>query len=227
MARYVQLELSKGLTPEGKRLVSEVNIVERRKRGVPVGEDSWYGMGLFERIAWGVPVVTHGGTLMGYHSSFYALPEAGIGAVILTNSDPGAAMLGPFLRRLLEVAYDGKPEAARDVAAAAARLKAQAKARRERLTVPGDPVVVAALASKYRNPEVGTVIISDRGGTKWLKAGFVEGPVATRKNADGSMSLVSAGPGLVGVEALIGSQNGSRTLTIRDSQHEYVYTEDR
>jgi hypothetical protein len=86
---------------------------------------------------------------------------------------------------------------------------------------------LAGLAAKYRNPEVGTVTLSDRGGVKWIKAGFVEGPVATRKNADGSISLVSAGPGLVGVEALVGNQNGARTLTVRDSQHEYVYTEDR
>jgi CubicO group peptidase (beta-lactamase class C family) len=227
MARYAQLELSKGLTPEGKRLVSEANILERRERGVPVGEDSWYGMGLFERVAWGVPVVTHGGTLLGYHSNFYVLPEAGIGAVILTNADPGAAMLAPFLRRLLEVVYDGKPEAAQEVAAAAARIKAQAKARRDRLTVPGDPAVLAKLAATYRNPEVGTLALSDQNGTKWMKAGFVEGPVATRSNPDGSTSLVSAGPGGISLEALIGEANGTRTLTIRDSQHEYVYTEVR
>ena len=226
MARYAQLELSKGLTPEGKRMVSEANIVERRKRGVLVGEDSWYGMGLFERVAWGVPVVTHGGTLLGYHSNFYVLPEAGIGAVILTNADPGASMLGPFLRRLLEVAYDGKPEAAQDVAAAALRIKAQAKSRRERLTVPGDPAVLANLASKYRSP-VGTITLTDRNGTKWIDAGFVEGPVATRKNPDGSVSLVSAGPGAIGVEALVGTKDGARTLTVRDSQHEYFYTEVR
>ena len=226
MARYVQLELSKGLTPEGKRIVSEANIVERRKRGVLVGEDSWYGMGLFERIAWGVPVVTHGGTLLGYHSNFYVLPEAGIGAVILTNADPGASMLGPFLRRLLEVVYDGKPEAAQDIAAAALRIKAQAKSRRERLTVPGDPAVLANLASKYRSP-VGTITLTDRNGTKWIDAGFVEGPVATRKNPDGSVSLVSAGPGAIGVEALVGTKDGARTLTVRDSQHEYFYTEVR
>ncbi len=227
MAKYVQLELSKGVAPNGKRLVSEANILKRRQRGVPVGEDSWYGMGLFDRVAWGVPVVTHGGTLLGYHSTFYALPDSGIGAVILTNSDPGASMLAPFLRRLLEVVYDGKPEAAQDVATAAARLQAQAKAKRERLTVPGDPAVLAGLAARYRNPEVGTVTFTDRGGTKWMKAGFVQGPVATRKNLDGSMSIVSAGPGAIAIEALVGTQAGARTLTIRDSQHEYVYTEVR
>ncbi|MCA1660671.1 MAG: hypothetical protein LC648_00290 [Novosphingobium sp.] len=83
------------------------------------------------------------------------------------------------------------------------------------------------MAANYRNPEVGTVTISDQDGTKWLKAGFVEGPLATRTNPDGSISIVSIGPGAIGVDALVGNQNGARTLTIRDSQHEYIYTEVR
>ncbi len=228
MARYAQLELSKGVTPDGKRIVSEANLLERRKRGVPTGEDAWYGMGLFNEVVSGVPVVTHGGTLQGYHSNFWVLPEAGIGAVILTNSDSGPAILAPFLRRLLEVVYDGKPEAAQEVASAAARMKVQAKARRARLTVPGDPSVLANLATKYHDPELGnSITIREQNGAKWLKAGFVEGPVATRKNADGSTSLVSIGPGAIGVDALIGNHNGARTLTIHDSQHDYVYTEVR
>jgi CubicO group peptidase (beta-lactamase class C family) len=227
MARYAQLELSKGLAPDGKRLVSEENILQRRKRGVAVGENSWYGMGLFEQNVAGVTVVTHGGTLQGFHSNFWVLPGTGIGAVILTNSDSGPAILAPFLRRLLEVVYDGKPQAAQDVAASAARLKAQATARRARLTIPGDPEVLAGLAANYRDPEVGSITISERNGAKWIKAGFIEGPVATRKNADGSVSLVSIAPGGIGVDALIGTQNGLRTLSIHDSQHDYLYTEVR
>ncbi|WP_246623350.1 serine hydrolase domain-containing protein [Sphingomonas colocasiae] len=227
MARYAQLELSKGLTPEGKRLVSEANLLERRKHGVPIGENGWYGMGLMERVVSGVTVVTHGGTLQGYHSSFFVLPDAGIGAVILTNADPGASMIAPYLRRLLEVVYDGKPEAAQDVAAVAARIKAQAQARRAKLTVPGDPAVLAGLATTYRSQIDGKISFSDRGGAKWMKAGFIEGPVATRKNADGTVSIVSAGGGAIGVEAVVGSKDGARTLTVRDSQHDYVYTEVR
>jgi CubicO group peptidase (beta-lactamase class C family) len=226
MARYAQLELSKGVTPEGKRLVSEANILERRKRGVPTGEDSWYGMGLMDEVISGVEVVTHGGTLQGFHSDWWVLPGTGIGAVILTNADSGPAMLAPFLRRLMEVVYDGKPEAAKEVASAAARQKVQAKARRAKLTLPGDPAMLADLAAKYRDPELGnTITIGERNGAKWVKAGFIEGPVATRKNADGSTSLVSIAPGAIGVDALIGARNGARTLTIHDSQHDYVYTE--
>src|SRR3546814_18968793 len=114
MVRYVQLELSKGITPEGERVVSEANLVERREKGVQVGPGSWYGMGLFQRDAWGIPVVTHGGTLLGYHSNWYELPEAGVGAVILTNADPGAAKRGPVLGRLLEVLYEDRRATGRE-----------------------------------------------------------------------------------------------------------------
>ena len=225
MAKYVQLELGKGVMANGKRLVSEANILERRKHGVSLGQDAWYGMGLMDRIESGVQVVTHGGTLQGYHSTFYALPESGIGAVILTNADSGPAMFAPFLRRILEVAYDGKPEATLAIAPAAARLKAGAAAKRARLTVPGDPAVLAGLAARYRSPDGLNMTISDRSGVKWLTAGFIEGPIATRKNSDDSISIVSVGPGSIGVDALVGTKDGKRTLAIRDSQHEYLYTE--
>jgi CubicO group peptidase (beta-lactamase class C family) len=228
VARYVELELSKGVTPEGKRLVSQANLLERRKRGVPTGEDAWYGMGLFSEVVSGVPVITHGGTLQGFHSDWWALPDAEIGAVLLTNADSGPAMFKPFLRRLLEVVYDGKPEAAREVDNAAKQMKAQLKVKRARLTVPGDPTVLANLAAAYRDPELGNKItLREDGGIKSVKAGFIEGPVATRKNADGTTSLVSIGPGAIGLDAVIGLRNGTRTLTVRDSQHDYVYTEVR
>ncbi|MDT9600089.1 serine hydrolase domain-containing protein [Sphingosinicella rhizophila] len=225
MARYAQLEITKGIAPNGKRIVSEANILKRREHGVPLGEDAWYGMGLMDRIESGVQVVTHGGTLQGYHSSFWVLPQEGIGAVMLTNSDPGASMLGPFLRRLLEVVYDGKPEAAQAVAAAAKRLKASAEVRRARLTVPGDPAIFANLATRYRDSEGRIITISDKDGGKWMKAGFIEGPLATRKNPDGTVSIVSVGGGNIGVDAVVGTSDAGRTLTIRDSQHEYAYTE--
>ena len=228
MARYAQLELANGIAPDGKRLVGEANILERRKRGVPTGENEWYGMGLFNDVISGVPVITHGGTLEGFHSDWWILPDAGVGAVLLTNADSGPAMFGPFLRRLMEVIYDGKPEAAQEVANSAAQMKSEAKERRSRLTVPGDPAVLANLAANYRDSERGnTLTFQERDGGKWVHGGSIEGPVATRKNIDGSTSVVSIEPGAIVLEAVVGSRNGARTLTVRDSQHDYVYSEVR
>jgi hypothetical protein len=180
MARHVQLELSRGLTPEGRRLVSETNLLERRRRGVSVGEDSWYGMGLFEQVTNGVTVVTHGGTLLGYRSNFYVLPDAGIGAVILTNSDEGSAMMAPFLRRLLEIAYDGRPEAMGmwtrlppDPGAGDCAARTADAPRR-----PGGAV-------RWRgNPQFGGRRPHHRveDGATWLRAGVIDAALATRRN---------------------------------------------
>ncbi len=96
-------------------------------------------MGLIEDHTYGVPVVSHGGSMSGFKSNFYFLPDSGIGAVLLTNSDNGGMLLGPFGRRLLEVVFDGKPEAVAEVASRAASHKAELAKNRERLVVPASP----------------------------------------------------------------------------------------
>ena len=92
--------------------------------GLARGEDSSYGMGLIVDRKYGIPVVSHGGSMAGFKSNLYFLPDSGIGAVLLTNSDTWRhAATGPFERRLLEVVFDGKPEAVGDVASQAAQLQ--------------------------------------------------------------------------------------------------------
>ena len=69
-----------------------------------------------------------------------------------------------------------------------------------------------------------TAVINGKKMT-WVEAGAIRAPIATRVNADGTVSIVSVGPGIISLEAEIGEQDGLRTLTARDSQHEYVYVE--
>src|SRR5207253_4413183 len=149
LIKYVQLELSRGKLPNGEQLVSEENLLMRRKPQIQTGEDQSYGMGLWNDRTWGVTVVHHGGSMAGYKSDIMFLPDQGIGAVILTNSDNGQMLLRPFMRRLLEVTFDGKPEAVGDVAGAASRHKAVLAKERERLVIPADGTEVAKLATRY------------------------------------------------------------------------------
>ena len=143
LVRYVQLELGRGKTPDGKRLVSEENLLMRRKPGVPTGEDQYYGMGLMIDREWGVDVVHHGGSMAGFKSDLMLLPDYGIGAVVLTNADNGGMLLHPFMRRLVEIAFDGKPEAVGDVDTQAARHKAAIAKERQRLVEPAAEAEVA------------------------------------------------------------------------------------
>ncbi len=49
--------------------------------------------------------------------------------------------------------------------------------------------------------------------------------MASRKNDDGTTSFVTIDPTVSGFPFVVGTQNGKRTLTVRDGQHEYVYVE--
>lgn len=225
LTRYVQMELANGKLPDGRRLVSEKNLLERRKPQVALGEDAWYGMGLMVDRGSGIPVVHHGGDMPGYHSDMFWLPEHGVGAVILTNADTGWRLRGPFFRRLLEVLFDGNREAAADLAAAASTWKAEVAKARERLVVPADPAEVARLATRYRNPALGSVSVVQEGGQTILDAGEWKARVASRKNDDGTTSLVTVAPCLEGFEFVVGTREGKRALVVRDAQHEYAFVE--
>ena len=90
LTRYVQMELAKGKLPNGKVLVSEKNLLARRDKQIAVGEYETYGMGLTVDTQWGIPIVHHGGSMLGFKSDMFWLPEHGVGGVIFTNSNTGA-----------------------------------------------------------------------------------------------------------------------------------------
>lgn len=225
LSRYVQLELTQGVLPNGERLVSAENLLMRRTPQVQLGEDSSYGMGLISDHTYGVQVISHGGSMSGFKSNWWALPDYGVGAVLLTNSDNGGMLLGPFGRRLLEVLFDGKPEAVGDVASRAATHKAELAKERERLVVPAAPDVVAGLAKHYSSKELGDLTVLTQDGATTFDLGEWKSTVASRKNDDGTTSLITIDPGTDGFEFVVGERAGKRVLVIRDGQHEYTFTE--
>jgi CubicO group peptidase (beta-lactamase class C family) len=224
IAKMVMMELADGKLASGKQFLSKENLLARREPQVPMGEFATYGMGLMVDNEWGVPVVHHGGDMLGYHSDMFWFPEAGVGGVILTNGK-GWLIRRALIRKTLEELYDGRPEAAEDAAAAIEQSKADVGAERKRLTVPPDPAVVAKLAKKYTSVALGDVDLRTDGPRMLLDVGEWKSPLATRKNDDGTTSLVTTGPGIKDVNLVVGEQHGKRTLVLRDRQHEYTFVE--
>jgi len=225
LARYVEMELGKGMLPSGTRLVSQENLLERYKPHVIVGEDVTYGMALVVDTKYGVRVVHHGGDLAGYHSDMIWLPDHGVGAVILTNSDSGAAIRGPLLRKLLEVLFDGKPEAEAMLKVGAAQRKAAIAKNRERLEIPANPDVVAKLASRYVSSALGELRIVKDSRATVVDIGEWKSAIASRKNDDGTISLITTDPTVDGFEFVVADKDGKRQLITRDAQHEYLFVE--
>jgi CubicO group peptidase (beta-lactamase class C family) len=218
--KYVVMELNEGNLPDGTRYISKEALFARRAPQVVVGTDITYGMGLFVNTQYGTPVVHHGGDMIGFHSDMMWLPEHGVGAVILTNGDPGWLIRTIFRRKLLEVLFDGNAEADGQMAASARTFFDELAAERKLLTVPADETEAAKLAATYVHPAVGRITVSKQGLATIFDFGEWSSEMASRRNPDGTVSFITIVPGFTGLEFVAGDQ----TLTLRDAQHEYVYT---
>ncbi len=221
MLRYVQMELAEGKLPDGSQYISKEALLARRAAQVAVDDDTTYGMGLMVNTRYGIPIVSHGGDLIGMHSDMIWLPEAGVGLVVLTNSDRGVAIRGLVKRRLLELLYDGRPEAEAALIQGDKNFRASFQAQRALMTVPADATVAASLAKRYRNDALGTIEVRKQGKTLSFDFGEWKSEIASQKNPDGSVSLATIAPGAMGFEFVVG--DGGKSLVLRDAQHEYVF----
>jgi CubicO group peptidase (beta-lactamase class C family) len=224
MLSYIGMELSAGSLPQGRRYISREVLLARRVPQVPIGKDETYGMGLMVDKKYQVEVVHHGGDLTGFHSDMMWLPGQGVGAVVLTNGDPGWLIRDEFRRKLLEVLFDGRPEADKRLAARAKTFYEQLAADRKLVTIPADSAEAGKLAARYHNEALGDIVVTRDGGKTVFDFGEWRSEVASRKNPDGTISFLTTAPGVMGFEFVVGGA-GKRTLITRDAQHEYVFTE--
>lgn len=224
MLAYVQMELGEGLLPDGTRYIGADPLLERRVPQVAIGNNASYGMGLVVDSTYGVPVVYHGGDLIGFHSDMMWLPEHNVGAVVLTNGDPGWIVRNAFQRRLLEVLFDGRPLADAQAAAAGKAYYVQLAAERRLLTAPANSSDSEKLAPRYVNEALGGILVQRDGAKTIFDFGEWRSEVASRKNPDGTTSFLTIAPGVTGFEFVVGGGPG-RTLILRDAQHEYVFRE--
>ena len=225
LLKYVQMELDEGKLPGGKAYLAKDTLMARRAPQVAIGTDASYGMGLMTSTKYGTPFVHHGGDLIGFHSDMMWLPEHNVGAVILTNGDAGATIRSLFGRKLLEVLFDGKPEADAELAAAAKAMFETRAAERKLWQVPAHADAAGKLAKQYKSDALGGITVVSKGGATIFDFGEYQSEMASKTNPDGSLSFITIAPGIEGIELVAGTKDGKRTLTIRDAQHEYVFVE--
>jgi CubicO group peptidase (beta-lactamase class C family) len=224
MLAYISMELAEGKLPDGKQYISRETLLARRAPQVPIGQNATYGMGLMVDTQYNVMVVHHGGDMVGFHSDMMWLPAHGVGAVVLTSGDPGWIVRSQFRRKLLEVLFDGRPEADAQVAASAKTYFNSLAAERKLVIIPADSSEAGKLASYYRNDALGDIAVTHGGKVTRFDFGEWRSEVASRRNPDGTVSFLTITPGVLGFEFVVGGGE-TRTLTLRDAQHEYVFRE--
>ncbi|WP_297514183.1 serine hydrolase [uncultured Caulobacter sp.] len=228
LALYALNELREGVLPGGGRLVSADALLARRNQGMVTGEATYYGMGLETSSRWGVKIVHHGGAMPGYKTDWIILPDAGVGLVMLFNSEEAWPILDATRRRLVELLYDARPEASATVTTGASAYRANLAKERSLTAIPPDPAVVAQLASRYESPELGFIDVKRQAdGGVIFDFGSFSSRMGTRKNEDGSTNLVMLDPTITGWSLSTRPGDKFTALVMQDAQHEYVYTPKR
>jgi len=228
MAAYLRMEVTDGMLPDGQRYISKENLLARRAPQIAAGEDRAYGMGLFVETKNGVKVVNHGGSTFGYRATMYWFPEHGVGGVLLTNADSGELLARSFLRKLLEVLFDGAPEADEDVMLRIQQRRERLAKERARFTFPADPAATAKLARRYVHPTLGEIAVTTTPKGTTFDFGEWKSPVASCKQERGGASFRPVDPGAPDfMDFLAEERDGKRALVLRDTQSEQVFWESR
>jgi hypothetical protein len=148
--------------------------------------------------------------------------EQQVGAVVLTNGDPGWLIRGHFRRKLQEVLFDGRPEADADLAANAKSFFAQIAADRKTLRSAGECAGGRQARRALQERSARRPCRAALGPKTLFDFGEWRSEVASRRNPDGTTSFITISPASAGFEFVVGG-GAKQTLTLRDAQHEYLF----
>ena len=223
MERDVLMELAGGKTPEGKVVISEANLLRRRKPEIAIDEKSSYGLGWIVEKTHGIDMVWHNGGTLGFTTQTMFLPHEGVGAIILTNARGSGSFVGAVQRRIFEVLYDGKEEAAQNLDFAVSKRAEAISKEVAKLEDAPDKEWVGKLAGTYQNDKLGKLVLKADGGHAMLDTGDWKAPFGRTKGPDGAFDIVPLDAPYTDFTFAVGEKGGKTTLTLDAGQEKYVF----
>jgi CubicO group peptidase (beta-lactamase class C family) len=183
MARWLRVQLSGGVLPDGSRLFSAATARQLTSivTPLPIGDGppelpqlkanfNGYALGLGIRDYRGHKLMTHTGGLPGYVSRVAMIPDANVGVAVLTNQESEEAfdavafhVLDHYLTAPAFDWIDGYTRVRTRARAAAAESLSRDSATRDAASRPS--LALAKYAGTYRDGWYGDITVTENGGT--------------------------------------------------------------
>lgn len=171
MAKYLLTQLNLGVAPNGRRVVSEENLLATWQPRTAVAAAESYGLGWFTGQYKGLRTVYHAGNTLGFTSEFYLLPEADLGAFVITNAAASNAFNGAVIARLLELLYDLEDETSAYVSFNLQQIESSLAELQEVVRSRTEAEWAAGHVGEYWNDSLGRIRLSWDAGRLELAAG--------------------------------------------------------
>lgn len=196
MTRWVMTLLNKGVTLDGKRLLSEEQVKELWTPLVLISGRSNPPQELrelnsnFTAYAMGELIseyrseyhVAHTGGLLGMYTALTMLPDHNLGVIVLTNQQEGGALfaieyaiLDHYLKAPAKDWVEAYVTRRSKRIAEAKKTISEGAAKRSAASKPS--LALAAYAGRYRDPWYGDVLVSESGGQLTMR--FTHTPLLT------------------------------------------------
>jgi CubicO group peptidase (beta-lactamase class C family) len=161
MSRYLITQMSQGVSPDGKRVVSAENLSVTWTPQVQTSATAGYALGWEADHFEGLRLIQHSGATTGFSTYVAFLPEARLGVVVMTNNRPdGDAFVSAVAMRLFELAF-GIPELHENAFDFALAKQKKAFESQSSMFAPElDLVAIAPYLGRYHNDALGDISLT-------------------------------------------------------------------
>ncbi len=228
MARYLIMQLNKGVTADGTRIVSEANLLVTRQPQVAVSAGASYGLGWFVETYKGLPLIEHGGNTFGFTSDVAFLPDAGLGVVVLTNARASNLFNSAVRTRLFDLVYDDVDASPNDdMMTFAAEYLSSLLALPETMQDHVDTDVVEAYTGTYTSDILGDLTISLEDARLYFDVGEFRSevlPVMKEDAPDVIDAYVLIDPPVSRIKVQFVETDGAVNVILGEGLAEYSFT---
>ncbi len=225
MNQYLLFELNKGINSQGQRIISEQNLLKRRIPQIKISEGKNYGLGFVIETSCGITMIYHGGSVNGFGSYLFFLPEYDIGCIILTNMTGyfSTLFMQSVTRKLMEILFDGKSQAESMFNFGLEKEKIEYEKMIQEVDFNPSASWISQLIGSYSNAQRGLLIIRPTKNGIELDARLWKADLVAVKKSDGSLKLMVANGPCVGISVTPQENNGQMELVIDEGQQKQVF----
>jgi hypothetical protein len=222
ISRWLLLELGNGKL-DGKQVISEANLLERRKPRVKISAKQSYGLALMIDESRGLTAIGHGGNTFGFSADATFFPEHNVAFIMLTNAQAANAYMGAVRRRLVELLLDANEEAEKGLAFGIRQQAEAIKKQLAEITMTPEAAFVDPVLGSWTNPRLGTIEFRREGTGVILDAGEWKSSIGEHKDQSGVRRLISTGPPFAGFAFWPQRSEGKSTILFETAQQKYVF----